>query len=152
MNWDFLLLSALSYIAAWVIVGLLGWIAEFLLMLFIPLLRRFKLLGPVFRFIGEGIASFGSVYLVAEMGRLTPLRASVAMVLVPAVLHYFNDRKRIAKVKRGESGVLDILAERGEGHLYDQRHDLWTEYGSCWGHLIGFVNGIFIFLGGAEFF
>ena len=145
-----ILISLLSYVAAFWIMGLTSLIVG----LFLPrlVIRGIKLLGPVQHFIAEVLVSSVGVYFVALMGRLTPLHASIAMVLIPALMNFLNDRNRIAKAKRGESGALAILRNKGEEHLYDQRLDIWSEYSGYYGHLVGFTTGVFLFLRNEPFF
>src|SRR5881392_4216129 len=94
--------SILSYIAALVIilsVDLLFTLVSGLL--FIPLLRLVRPLYPAFSFVVACAATFVGICAVAAVAAATPLRASVAMIAIPALLTYRNDRKRIHKVLAG---------------------------------------------------
>lgn len=146
-----ILLYIVSYFVAFWIIVLTGWIA-FLFSPRLVVLEYKKLMIPTQEFVIEALSSYLGVYLVVLMEHLTPLRASVAMILIPALMHFFNDRIRIAKAVRGESGALAILRNRGEEHLYDQQLDVWKEYGEYYGKLTGFATGIFHFLGEGPFF
>jgi hypothetical protein len=112
--------SILSYIAALVIVLAADLLFTFLSsLLFIPLLRLVRPLYPAFSFVASCAATFVGIWAVAAAAAATPLRASVGMIAIPALLTYRNDRDRIQKVIAGVSGPKMLLAKHGEVESYN---------------------------------
>ncbi|MGH9793071.1 MAG: hypothetical protein ACRD5W_17825 [Candidatus Acidiferrales bacterium] len=143
-------LGTVSYVAAFVVIMLVDWfgvMAGFL----IPLLPARKHSSIPFRFLVDGFSAFLSIYLVGFLDEMTPLRASIAMVVLPAGLILLNDYERLWQVHSGESRVRMLLELRGEGHLYDKRHDVLMKGAERYGHLAGFATGLVTFLGDVPF-
>ena len=146
------LLSVASYVCAFTIIILVDVIFTFASIPFIPLLRRGRSLFPFFSFFLSSAATFFGIWAFAAIASTTPLRSSVAMIAIPALLTYHNDRQRIQKVMSGVSGPKLLLIQQGEPESYDQRGDLWNERSHLVGHIVGFSLGFSIFLGHEPFF
>jgi hypothetical protein len=145
-------LSVASYIVALAVIALVGAAFDFAAIAFIPLLRRARSLVPAFSFVISSAGTFFGIWIFAAIASRTPLRASVAMIALPALLTYLNDRQRIQKVLAGISGTKLWLAQHREPESYDQRGDLWNERAQLAGHLVGFSLGFSLFLGHERFF
>jgi hypothetical protein len=144
--------SILSYIVAFVVILSVDLLLTLVFcLLFIPLLRLVRPLYPAFSFVVSCAASLVGIWAVVAIAAATPLRASVAMIGIPALLTYHNDRERIRKVITGVSGTKIMLARSGEPDSYDQRGDLWSERGSLFGHALGFALGFSMLLGREPF-
>ena len=144
--------SILSYIAALVIILVVDLLFTFLSgLLFIPVLRLVRPLYPAFSFVVSCAATFVGICAVAAVAAATPLRPSVAMIAIPALLTYRNDRERIQKVIAGVSGPKMLLASHGEVESYDQRAHLWNERGHLFGHVLGFALGVSLLFGNQPF-
>jgi len=138
--------SILSYIVAFIVILFVDLVFTFVSgLLFIPLLRFVRPLYPAFSFVVSCAATFVGLWTVAAIAAATPLRASVAMIAIPALLTYRNDRERIQKVIAGVSGPKMMLASHGQTESYDQRGDLWNERGHLFGHVLGFALGLSMF-------
>jgi hypothetical protein len=131
--------SAVSYVAAFVVILLADLIITFATAAFIPLLRRVRSWYPIFSLVVSSVATFVGIWAFAAIAAKTPLRASVAMIAIPALLTYRNDRQRVQKVLAGVSGPKVLLAQHGES--YDAGGDLWNERANLLGHVIGFALG-----------
>ncbi len=140
--------SILSYITAFAVIAFVDLLFTFVSgLLFIPILRLVRRLFPAFSFAVSCAATFVGIWAFARIAAATPLRASVAMIAIPALLSYRNDKQRIRKVVDGVSGPKMILARQGELESYDQWADLWNERGHLSGHVLGFSLGFSLFLG-----
>jgi len=140
--------SILSYIVAFVVILFVDLLFTFVSgLLFIPFLRLVRPLYPAFSFVVSCAATFVGIWAVAAIAAHTPLRASVAMIAIPALLTYRNDRERVQKVIAGVSGPKMMLASDGEAESYDQRGDLWNERGHLFGHVLGFALGFSMLFG-----
>src|SRR5436309_22420 len=107
--------SILSYIVAFIVILFVDLVFTFVSgLLFIPLLRFVRPLYPAFSFVVSCAATFVGLWAVAAIAAATPLRASVAMIAIPALLTYRNDRERIQKVIAGVSGPKMMLASHGQ--------------------------------------
>jgi hypothetical protein len=144
--------SILSYIVAFAVILFVDLLCTFVSgLLFIPFLRLVRPLYPAFSFVVSCAATFVGIWAVAAIAAATPLRASVAMIALPALLTYRNDRERIQKVIAGVSGPKMMLASHGEAESYDQRGDLWNERGHLFGHVLGFALGFSLLFGDQPF-
>ena len=144
--------SILSYIGALVTILFVDLIFTFVSgLLFVPLLRLVRPLYPAFSFVVACAATFFGIWAMAAVAAATPLRASVAMIVIPALLTYRNDRERIRKVHAGVAGPKMLLASHGEVESYNQRADLWNERGYLFGHVFGFALGFSVYFGDQPF-
>lgn len=135
--------SVLSYATACAVVLAADLLFTFVSgLLFTPLFRLVRPVYPAFTFLLSCVATFVGIWAVRAIADATPLRASVAMIAIPALLTYRNDRERVQKVIAGVSGPKMLLASHGELESYDQRLDLWTERGHLFGHIFGFALGL----------
>ncbi len=145
-------ISFLSYVVAFFIVLATDWFGILAFALAGSTVQGRKKLGVATRFIADGLASFLSVWLVSLVAHWTLLRASTAMILLPAILILLNDWKRIVKTSRGESAVREMFESNGNAHLYDLEWDLLMKKAALYGHLTGLATGIFEVLGKAPLF
>jgi hypothetical protein len=144
--------SILSYIVAFVVILFVDLLFTFVSgFLFIPFRRLVRPLYPAFSFVVSCAATLVGIWAVAAIAVATPLRASVAMIVIPTLLTYRNDRERVQKVIAGVSGPKMMLASHGEPESYNHRADLWNERGHLFGHVLGFALGFFMFLGRQPF-
>ncbi len=143
--------SLLSYAVAIFFIVIIGALSELPIFPLIPVLRQAKWLSPLVRVAKETAALVLAVYLLTILAQNTPLRVSILMVLIPFFMNIRNDRKRIANVKAGKSGTLDLMQTSGNADLYDLQNDLYTEYGSFFGHILGFILAFSFLLRGAQF-
>jgi len=145
--------SILSYIVAFVVILFVDLLFAVVFgFLFISFKRLLRPLYPAFSFVVSCAATIVGIWTVTAIAAATPLRASVAMIAIPALLTFRNDRQRIQKVIAGVSGSKMMLARSGHAESYDQRWDLSSERGSLFGHVLGFALVFSMMLLGRQLF
>lgn len=142
----------LSYTISLFVIVFIGWAGEFIVIFITTIFNRIKVVFIIFRFIYTSFLSFISVYILSILLHVINYPVSILMIIFPMLLNISYDRSRIQKVKAGSSTFLLKLKSEGKENGYNRDYELWLEYGSFYGHLIGFINGIFFFIADKSFF
>ena len=140
--------ALISYVVGFLLIGLIGWLGEFLVWPLVSVLRRARALFPPLRFALHLVTTLAALYLVARLDGASWFRGAIGIAAIPALIQLKNDSNRIAAAKAGKSGVKRLLERSGDADEYDQRADVRTEQASFAGTLLGYLSGIPFFLGG----
>jgi hypothetical protein len=137
------ILEISSYLSALVVMAVVPAISQLLLFLVLfPLLSRAKGLKVVGSFIMATVGVLMGVYVVVWIASSTSLRASVTMVLVPAVLSCLNNRRRIQLANLGLSKTSVRFRSAGEKGTPDKALEVNVERACFAGDLTGYVVGL----------
>lgn len=144
------MLTATSYLVAFLTTSLVTTSAYLVLVLFKPITAGHprRAIGP--QFFVSALGAVGSVYIYSLIAEFSPLSIAYVMLLIPALYQLWNNQVRITQAKAGISRVRMILEAQGE--KYDQRADLMSEQTASFGQIIGYVLGMAFFLEGAGLF
>jgi len=147
-----ILLGIGSYVVAFLVMAIVPNLTQLVFFPLLPLIRRSPSLGPVLSFTTSAIGTLLAIGAFIWIASHTPLRASIAMIVLPAFLSYSNDRQRIQRARAGVSATASMLRSTGDADAHDQPREVRTEYGYLFGDLIGYTIGIFTFVRNEPFF
>jgi len=129
---------------------LISTIAPILLVIFKPVNMKMPSFIPISQFIVTGVSATLSVYAYVVITEKTSLILAYFIVLLPGILIYFNHIKRVTTAKLGQSRVQQIMEANRE--VYNQAQDIRSEKGAEYGHAVGLVLGMALFIGSAAYF
>lgn len=147
-----MLIVIASYIIAIVCLALAELVFSPVSMGLLPVVRTAKRIAPIITVFLDATKITVMISLAVWLIRLIGGTPSYLMFIIPGLMMYGNDQRRIRVAKQGASNVRMMLEAAGEAHSYNQELDIRTENAHLIGDLIGWITGISIWLQSAPFF